>query len=139
MKIFILEDNKDRIDFFKQKFIGHELTIFTDNASAEKFVSICPFTFDLVLLDHDLGIKSFVPSTDTDCGYHFVKHVVENDIKCIEDAKIIIHSQNTAGARNMSQLFLANGIVSYQVPFFYFQYPHIITVGQDDNIRIVLP
>ena len=38
MKILILEDNKERIEWFKRVYKNHELFIFTDLVSAKNFI-----------------------------------------------------------------------------------------------------
>ena len=72
MKIFILEDNLERIKWFKDKFIDHTLFISSNVDEAIKlYDSNKPF--DTIFLDHDLDDLVFVNSNKKNTGYQFAK------------------------------------------------------------------
>lgn len=98
MKIFILEDNKERINFFKEKLNKHDLFI-TDNVyDAIEYIDKSYKEIDLYFLDHDLGDEIYVNTNDYNTGTTLAKH-----IKTKEDlnGRIIIHSMNYFGAQEM--------------------------------------
>lgn len=103
-KIFILEDDTERINLFIETLQGHDLTICTDyEAGTKKWEP----PYDLVLLDHDLGGSVFVDSHgDVPTGYHFVKFMGEASSSKIP---VIVHSWNGGGTLNMLSLLRENG------------------------------
>lgn len=109
MKAFILEDNVDRIKFFRWFLRGHEIYITDDVFEAEKiFEEKAPF--DYIFLDHDLDGQVYVPSTEENTGYRFAKYLKTKDLG---DAVIIIHSYNPAGADNIQSVLPE----SHKIPF----------------------
>lgn len=106
MRIFILEDNSERIKKFKRELIGHEVIITEDVESAKTYINN---KFDLLFLDHDLGGQEMVKSGDG-TGYEIAKELAETINK---DTNCIIHSCNHAGARAM-QFYLPQALL---IPF----------------------
>jgi len=96
MKIFILEDNKERCEFFKKKLIGNLVTI-CDNVEDAKRILINE-QFDVAFLDHDLGGLVYVNSNDQNTGYQLAKFIAE---KNIQFKQIYIHSCNEYGRKNI--------------------------------------
>lgn len=91
MKIFILEDSEQRINFFKEVLDKHDLFITDNITSAINYIDDNYTDIDLYFLDHDLG-----------------EHVEENGVvlaKYMKDkeinGRIIIHSMNYFGAQEM--------------------------------------
>lgn len=109
MKIFILEDNKERIKIFEESLIGHELFIAKDVQEAKKILKQNNY-FPLIFLDHDLENRVFVPSEEENTGYAVAKFINENNVKY---SHCIIHSLNPVGASNMNNI-LKNSI---KIPF----------------------
>jgi len=99
-KIFIIEDELLRINWFKKNFTHCDLTIAIDIDEAKKKFSP---PYDLVFFDHDLGGRTYVPSDDRNTGWQFAKHVCEFFPEL--DTDFIVHSLNEVGAANIvSQL-----------------------------------
>ena len=94
MKILILEDRKERIDFFREKLHAHEVSFFEHVTDAISFIS--NNYVDIIFLDHDLEQLHDVPSDNFNTGYEFAKYIVDN--KLAENSTIIIHSMNPVGA-----------------------------------------
>jgi len=96
LRIFVLEDMWIRIQWFKHKFKDCELKICTN---ADDAISILTNDrdWDYMFLDHDLGNRIFIPITDENSGSRVAKFLSQFDIK----SKIIIHSCNGEGAKNM--------------------------------------
>jgi hypothetical protein len=96
-KIFILDDDENRQEWFKKEFTHVQIVSALDiDEAVKKFNN----TYKLILLDHDLGNRIYVPSEDRNTGYQFCKHLLEYEITC----DILLHSMNSVGVNNMKNL-----------------------------------
>ena len=105
MKIFVLDDNDERLKSFK-KYLPHiygfdcVMVFAKDVAEARgKLVEFQPF--DVAFLDHDLGDEIFVPSINPNTGFRVAEFIKDNDIGV---AKVFVHSLNAPGSIKMEQL-----------------------------------
>lgn len=100
IKILIVEDDPARIKWFKKKLEPFsELEMFTDAAPAiEKLKNE---KYDVIFLDHDLDFKVYVPSECENTGFQVAKIIPQTINK---DSKIIIHSYNFDGVKNMLEV-----------------------------------
>jgi len=102
MKIFILDDMVDRQQFLSyavSKVYGSDsYCIIADSFDNAIKVFEEHKEFDVMFLDHDLGGRVYVDSSDLNTGYQVAKYMVENNITSKE---IIVHSLNPAGVQNM--------------------------------------
>ena len=64
MKILLIEDDTQRIGWFRERFASHELTITTTVADAIAAVS-GGIDYDIGFFDHDLGIGGDVYNVAT--------------------------------------------------------------------------
>jgi hypothetical protein len=105
MKVFILEDDLERIEFLHKwvrlYLINKEDIVFT----AKSFVEACEVFkdnnfFDIMLLDHDLKFR-FMDSSEEETGYNVAKYMIEYGITYDQ---CIIHSVNTDGANGMHKI-----------------------------------
>lgn len=96
MKIFILEDDLNRINIFRTKLLNHELYIADNVEEGKKLIE--EFNPEVLLLDHDLGGQIFVSSDNPNTGYQFARWLREQGKKFTQ---IIIHSCNPVGANNI--------------------------------------
>lgn len=120
LKIFILEDNPERMKWFNahlaDQIRGHskpfeeykdsKIEIF--HAASEKNAELLwkeHQPFDAYFLDHDLGGEVMVDSSNPNTGYGFSLFLVDNGINGLKE-QIFIHSLNPVGAENMQGLFL---------------------------------
>ena len=101
MKIFILEDDPERIRWLRETLIDHETTFIISCIGVDNFQP----PYDLILLDHDLGGRQL--KEHEDCGLTFV-NLVKDRIN--PEAVIIIHSFNPDGAQRMQQALFDAGI-----------------------------
>lgn len=102
LKIFILEDDNDRIMFFKWYFQDSTFELFiATNAFEAKDVFEKNAPFDILFLDHDLGGLTYVSSEEKNTGYQFAKFLKNKDLS---KSNIVIHSVNYKGALNMLSL-----------------------------------
>lgn len=108
MKIFILEDNIQRIDVLIANLSNHSLTITSNAPDAIDFLTK-DSEYDFFLLDHDLGGEIFVDINEPNTGSTVAKFLGGKNIK----GKVIVHSWNTVGAQNM----MAHLPKSTHIPF----------------------
>lgn len=92
MKVFILEDDPQRMLYLRELLYGADITHIDSCREAGKFQP----PYDLILLDHDLGGRQL--QEHEDCGTTFAR-LVKNKIN--PDATVVIHSYNHDGAQRM--------------------------------------
>lgn len=101
MKIFVVEDNKDRCGVFwntlPKLFAGCHIEIAEDAKEAKEILSKDK-QWDIILLDHDLGGRVYVNSLDENTGYQVAKYIDENEVSY---QLAITHTMNPAGADNI--------------------------------------
>jgi len=122
MKIFILEDNEDRIIYFRQLFIDHDLFVAT--TAREAILALDGTTeFDLIFLDHDLGGEQMVDMKNTNTGSEVVRYLVTIADKV--NSIIFLHTQNPVAARAMRCTLKENDFRVFIKPFtsLYTEYP----------------
>jgi len=130
MKIFVLEDDENRIERFKQALKQHDVDYVIDISDVEN--GYHP-PYDLYFLDHDLGGLIYVDSHAQNTGYTFCKWLYENHPE--EKGVVVIHSLNPSGTDNMKSFldrYMVN-MISYKVPFVAFTdevFQQIINVAE---------
>lgn len=92
MKVFILEDDSNRVDLFLEWLKGHSITLVASCEDADAFDP----PYDVIFLDHDLGGRQL--EAHEDCGLTFLKLVAT---RINPEAVVVVHSYNAEGARNM--------------------------------------
>jgi CheY-like chemotaxis protein len=103
MKVFILEDAPDRIKWLKKLFVGHEITLKETSISAIEELGTAE-SFDMILLDHDLGGEIFVESGEN-TGYAVAQYLVRDEVlQKYRKAFVFIHSCNPIGAAKMQEI-----------------------------------
>lgn len=134
MKIFVLEDDPDRIRWFAQRFLGHDWTCIQ---TCDREYEFKP-PYDLILLDHDLGgrqleagplirvHKDLARKVEgeviiqgehgliEDCGLTFVRMIKD---RLDGTGRIIVHSCNPNGAKAMVREIMDSDIFSHYAPF----------------------
>lgn len=118
MRILILEDDQNRIDWFNTIFDGQEVWITKNPQEANKWLK--EIGFDYIFLDHDLEEKHYwydskCNKTTGLCTAEFLEQNKEVNAK----AEIIIHSMNYNGARRMQQALKGRPVKD--VPFHFLQ------------------
>lgn len=110
MRILILEDSKQRIEWFKEIYKHHELHI-TKNIN--EAITWCLYLqFDILFLDHDLEENY---GTSESNGYMFVKRLIETQTQ--KRAIIYIHSMNPTGANVMLNRLRDNEYQATWIPY----------------------
>jgi len=112
MKIFILEDSKERIAIFRSKLIGHELTIAETAADAIRLLD--GNAYDIIFLDHDLGGEEMVGVRGKNTGSEVVRWMKPN---LTNYCPVIIHSLNAPAAQYMKQELEDVGVEVHCIPF----------------------
>lgn len=110
MKVFILEDDENRIDFFTRNLNTKVECIAIAKNIYEGIKILSEDTFDILFLDHDLG----EPEIPENTGSGLAKFIVNNKIKCNE---IFIHSMSPVGAQNIKNILDNGNYESSIIPF----------------------
>jgi len=113
MHILILEDNPNRIEFFKRIYKNHDLYITKDLDDAQQTVTYNEI--DIMFLDHDLEYNNLQAVKEERTGYEFVKYLVLNELQ--KHAVIYVHSMNPVGGQAMTTLLRDNGYEAQWIPF----------------------
>lgn len=116
MRVFILEDDKTRIAMFREALIGADVTVAMDVEGAKKAWQP---PYSLMLLDHDLGDRTFVDQDDENCGTAFVKWLTEyyKDLGPEMVPFTLVHSWNIAAADWMENWLCDFGAKTQAFPF----------------------
>lgn len=115
VNIFVLEDSADRVKWFFENFSDHNLTI--SNNALHAIKNLYLDKFDIIFLDHDLGGQAFVNSSGFNTGYTVAKQIPETKNN---DTRVIIHSWNSAGAKNMLEELKNNSNFKSSVVYLMF-------------------
>ncbi|MDR0920567.1 MAG: response regulator [Oscillospiraceae bacterium] len=99
MKIFFLDDSKERQIVFQHHFAKLAEIIFASDIEEAKEKFLPNAEYDLIFLDHDLGDRIFVSSEDENTGAEFCRWLKNNWEN--SGTPIYIHSHNPVGAKNM--------------------------------------
>ena len=99
MKTFVLEDNDQRITFFKRLF---PLADYAKTVTEAKEL-LTKNKYDQLFLDHDLGDQVYVDSDEPETGYQVAKFIMYES-NHNRTASVIIHSLNWAGAQNIKSI-----------------------------------
>lgn len=100
MKILILEDDKGRIEKFREIFKNHDLTVTSVVSSCIQALEMNDY--NCLYLDHDLDGKVFVDSFgDIPTGWRVAKWLAEH--KDRQPKMIVLHSLNQKGTENMEK------------------------------------
>lgn len=121
MKIFILEDDFERIRQFCNWYSRCNMTITNnvkDAVSAIIHAAEIDDPYDVIFLDHDLGGRIYVDTSDPNTGSEVVRKLVETDV-LLSNPHFIIHSMNTAAAISMEQALNSTDRFSFvhRIPF----------------------
>ena len=98
MRIFIFEDDHERLRWFHNQLKDHSIE-WADNIEIAKEILVTQPEWDVVFFDHDM-IWEFTDSDGTENnGYKLSVWCVENDIKI---KQCIVHSHNPTGAERIA-------------------------------------
>ncbi len=116
IRIFLLEDDERRCDWFNKRFKGDEIDIACEVEEAKELLSTK--TYDAIFLDHDLMPEHYGSDTPDDerTGYAIASFLAERkDIQ--RAATIMVHSFNADGALRMVETLRRAGRQADYIPF----------------------
>lgn len=91
-KIFVLEDNSERIEWFRNMFKGNELYITKDTKKALRQIS--KNRYDIIFLDHDLGNDDLALT-----GREVARQMKKQ--RMAKNTPVVLHSKNPHNRRKM--------------------------------------
>lgn len=112
MKIFVLEDDINRIQRFRQKLHNPSVT-YCDYVEDAKML-LKKDKYDVIFLDHDLGGEIMVDSNDPNTGYQLAKWIREQGMTFDQ---IIIHTCNPIGGDNIQKEISGSSANVVRMPF----------------------
>ena len=107
MNIFVVEDNENRIKWFREMYEDRfkATMTFTDNiddALALYIQNHGDDGYDIVFFDHDLGDEG---NDEINNGFKIAQMLYNSvDLRGV-DEHIVVHSSNPHGARNIADIF----------------------------------
>lgn len=105
MRILILEDDNERLKWFRSVTIGCVVDSTKDVETAKQWID--ERDYDQIFLDHDLSDEHYAvwqqgtDKYDATTGYAVAKHIAENPSRSPK-AKIVVHSMNPTGGKRMA-------------------------------------
>ena len=120
IRIFLLEDDERRCEWFSKRFKGDHLDIVCDVAEGKKLLEAR--TYDSIFLDHDLRPEHYGSSTNDDehTGYAIASFLASHP-QLQRAATIMVHSFNADGAMRMIEELRGSGRQAEYVPFHYLE------------------
>jgi CheY-like chemotaxis protein len=97
-QVLFLDDDYRRIYEIRSRADVLEADLTIVETAHECIEQLASQTFDLVLLDHDLGGETYVDSNRVDCGMEVVRWLVDNGG---EHGAFIVHTMNSVAAAAM--------------------------------------
>jgi CheY-like chemotaxis protein len=116
LRVFLLDDDTLRHDWFARVFKGDYLDVAADAARAVELLAAN--TYDLVFLDHDLLPEHYYAEEfdDERTGYAVARFLAERpDRQPV--STIIVHTRNADGALRMIELMRRTGRQAEHIPF----------------------
>ena len=116
VRVFLLDDDTLRHDWFARQFKGDRLDVAVDPARAVELLS--SNYYDVIFLDHDLLPEHYYAEgfDDERSGYAVARWLAESPGK-LAAATIIVHTRNADGALRMVELLRRTGRQAVHVPF----------------------
>lgn len=135
-QVLFLDDDHRRISEIREEAerIGCDLTVV--ETADECIAELKARTFDLVMLDHDLGGETYCDSSREDCGMEVVRWIRSNGG---EHGAFIVHTMNEVAAATMYMELRSLGHRVRQGGFgstrFYEHLYHLLDVGKSRRSR----
>ena len=120
IRVFLLEDDERRCEWFAKRFKGDELDIACEVSQAKKLLTTR--TYDSIFLDHDLIPEHYGASESDDerTGYAIASFLAAHP-ELQRAATIMVHSFNADGAMRMVEELRAAGRQVDYVPFHFLE------------------
>jgi CheY-like chemotaxis protein len=117
LRILFLDDNSARHKTFEKKVGNGHLVTYVWSAIEAQNVMISEPRFDVFSLDHDLGGEEMVDINKENTGSAVARFIVNELPQDKYPEKIIIHSMNPIGAKNMETILVNAGFNAARFPF----------------------
>lgn len=116
IRVFLLDDDRLRHEWFAKQFKGERLDVAEDPARAVELLAAN--YYDLIFLDHDLLPEHYYAKDfdDERSGYAVARWLAETPAR-LAAATIIVHTRNADGAFRMVELLRRTGRQAEHVPF----------------------
>jgi hypothetical protein len=116
IRVFLLEDDKRRHQWFVKRFAGDHIDIADNVAEAQELLS--ENAYDALFLDHDLHPEHYNSSTTDDqrTGYAIASWLAANP-ELQRASTIFVHTRNAEGAMRMVEELRGAGRAAEFVPF----------------------
>ena len=116
IRIFLLEDDERRCDWFNKRFKGDEIDIACEVEEAKELLSTR--SYDSIFLDHDLMPEHYGSDTPDDerTGYAIASFLAERR-ELQRSATIMVHSFNADSALRMVETLRSAGRQADYIPF----------------------
>jgi hypothetical protein len=116
IRVFLLEDDKHRQDWFTKRFKGDFVDIADNVSRAQELLST--HSYDAIFLDHDLHPEHYNSSTPDDdrTGYAIATWLAGNS-ELQRASTIFVHTRNADGAMRMVEELRRAGRAADFVPF----------------------
>jgi hypothetical protein len=120
IRIFLLEDDERRCEWFAKRFKGDQLDIACEVEQAKELLKT--WNYDSIFLDHDLMPEHYgaTESDDERTGYAIASFLAMNpDLQ--RAATIMVHSFNADGAMRMVEELRGAGRQAEYIPFHFLE------------------
>ncbi len=116
IRVFLLDDDVRRHDWFAKRFTGDQLDIAEDVATARELLE--KNFYDAIFLDHDLLPEHYNSDTTDDerTGYAIAQWLALKP-ELHRAATIVVHTRNADGAMRMVEEMRRTGRAAEYVPF----------------------
>ncbi|HEX8147824.1 MAG TPA: cyclic-phosphate processing receiver domain-containing protein [Pyrinomonadaceae bacterium] len=116
LRVFLLDDDTLRHEWFARQFKGELLDVAADPARAVELLSANHY--DLIFLDHDLLPEHYYAEgfDDERSGYAVARWLAESPAR-LAAATIVVHTRNADGALRMVELLRRTGRQAEHIPF----------------------
>ena len=120
IRIFLLEDDERRCDWFAKRFKGDHLDIACDVSHAKELLTTR--SYDSIFLDHDLMPEHYgaTESDDERTGYAIASFLATHP-ELQRPATIMVHSFNADGAMRMVEELRGAGRQAEYIPFHFLE------------------
>ena len=120
IRIFVLEDDERRCEWFAKRFKGDLLDISDDVLQAKELLTTR--RYDSIFLDHDLIPEHYgaTESDDERTGYAIASFLAANP-ELQRAATIMVHSFNADGAMRMVEELRGAGRQAEYIPFHFLE------------------
>jgi CheY-like chemotaxis protein len=116
IKVFLLDDDKRRHQWFRTRFKGDFVDIADDVSKAREM--LVASSYDAIFLDHDLHPEHYQSDATDDerTGYAIALWLSSNP-EAQRASTILVHTRNADGAMRMVELLRQAGRAADYVPF----------------------